>query len=97
MSSVVDILREVSAAICRIRCPKPRQQIRGTTRSWFDDRCAGPAPGHGAVDPSQWEGWTSGDGLIHVRFRYGRLWIGPAPDWGVTPTTLFVARYSRRR
>jgi hypothetical protein len=43
--------------------------------------------------PSQWEGWTSGDGLIYIRFRYGRLWIGLAPDWGVTPTTLFVARY----
>jgi len=43
--------------------------------------------------PSQWEGWTCGDGLIYVRFRYGRLWIGLAPDWGVTPTTLFVARY----
>jgi hypothetical protein len=43
--------------------------------------------------PSQCEGRTSGDGLIYVRFRYGRLWIWLAPDWGVTPTTLFVARY----
>jgi hypothetical protein len=43
--------------------------------------------------PSQWEGWTSGGELIHVRFRHGRLWIGLAPDRDVAPTMLFVARY----
>lgn len=43
--------------------------------------------------PSQWEGWTSGGELIHVRFRHGRLWIGLAPDRDVAPTMPFVARY----
>ena len=31
--------------------------------------------------PSQWEGWTSDGGVIYVRFRHGRLWIGLAPDY----------------
>jgi hypothetical protein len=43
--------------------------------------------------PAQWEDCTSGGALIYVRFRHGRLWIALAPDWGVAPTTLFVARH----
>jgi hypothetical protein len=43
--------------------------------------------------PPQWEGWTSGDELIHVRFRFGRLWMGLAPDRDIAPTMLFVASY----
>jgi hypothetical protein len=44
--------------------------------------------------PSQWEGWTSDGHAIYVRFRYGRLWIGLAPDYRRTaPTMLFVTRY----
>ena len=44
--------------------------------------------------PSQWEGWTSDGQAIYVRFRYGRLWIGLAPEYEPSaPTMLFVARY----
>ena len=45
------------------------------------------------LHPSSWEGWTTGGGFIYVRFRHGRLWIGLAPDRGIAPTMLFVARY----
>ena len=129
MSSVVDSLREVWAAICRIRCCKPRQQIRRITRSWSDDRCAGrpemaqlmaQSRAREALlkafrllsisclpevvslvqtchsHPSQSEGWTSGDGLIYVRFRYGRIWIG-SPLTGERPPRPCSSRATRAK
>ena len=45
------------------------------------------------LHPSSWEGWTTGGSFIYVRFRHGRLWVGLAPDRGIAPTMLFVARY----
>src|SRR5436190_1865618 len=45
------------------------------------------------LHPSSWEGWTTGGAFIYVRFRHGRLWIGLAPDRGIAPTMLFVARH----
>jgi len=49
----------------------------------------------GDCHSAQWEGWTDNDQLILVRFRYGRLWIGLAPDFKTTPITLFVTPHGR--
>jgi hypothetical protein len=37
--------------------------------------------------PAQWEGRTEHGDYIFVRYRYGRLWIGIAPDYRRTPPT----------
>jgi hypothetical protein len=37
--------------------------------------------------PAQWEGRTETGDFIYVRYRYGRLWIGVAPDYRRTPPT----------
>jgi hypothetical protein len=37
--------------------------------------------------PAQWAGRTETGDFIYVRFRYGRLWIGIAPDYRRTPPT----------
>ena len=37
------------------------------------------------LQPSQWEGWTTGGAFIYVRFRHERLCIGLAPDRRAPP------------
>ena len=37
------------------------------------------------VHPAQWQGRTESGDYIYVRFRYGKLWIGIAPDYHRTP------------
>ena len=44
--------------------------------------------------PAQWVGRTADGDVIYVRYRYGRLWIGLAPDLLRTPpTTLLQTGY----
>jgi hypothetical protein len=39
--------------------------------------------------PAQWAGRTDTGEFIYVRYRYGQLWIGIAPDYRrTTPTTV---------
>lgn len=46
------------------------------------------------LHPAQWEGKTEGGDFIFVRYRYGRLWIGIAPDYLRTaPTTVLETGY----
>ena len=48
----------------------------------------------GGPHPSQWQGRTESGDYIFVRYRYGRLWIGIAPDYHRTPpTTLLETAY----
>jgi hypothetical protein len=37
--------------------------------------------------PAQWAGRTETGDFVYVRYRYGRLWIGIAPDYRRTPPT----------
>lgn len=41
----------------------------------------------GAFHPAQWHGRTERGDYVYVRYRYGRLWIGIAPDYHRTPPT----------
>jgi hypothetical protein len=46
------------------------------------------------LHPAQWQGRTESGDYIFVRYRYGRLWIGIAPDYHRTPpTTVFETGY----
>jgi hypothetical protein len=36
---------------------------------------------------AQWQARTESGNYIFVRYRYGKLWIGIAPDYHVTPPT----------
>ena len=39
------------------------------------------------LHPAQWQGRTESGDYIFVRYRYGKLWIGIAPDYHRTPPT----------
>ena len=39
------------------------------------------------LHPAQWQGRTESGDFIFVRYRYGQLWIGLAPDYHRTPPT----------
>src|ERR1051326_4347365 len=39
------------------------------------------------LHPAQWQGRTESGDYIFARYRYGRLWIGIAPDYHHTPPT----------
>ena len=46
------------------------------------------------LHPAQWQGRTESGDHIFVRYRYGRLWIGIAPDYHRTPpSTVLETRY----
>jgi hypothetical protein len=46
------------------------------------------------LHPAEWQGRSESGAYIFVRYRYGRLWIGVAPDYHRTPpTTVFQTGY----